>query len=150
MKTVTCVVAMALLCLVAACAPAAPAPTRVPEPTATLAEVRAAKVEHLAGLWFDGDSYIRAGEDGTWKAAQSIEGLDNPDWLMEGTWWFEDGVCYEENPMCQGVFVYDAYLRIEEGRAVRIAMTVIEVPDQPCSELTLGTQRVLVRVDREG
>jgi hypothetical protein len=84
MKTLSVLVVFVLLCLVAACAPAAPTPTRPPEPTATLAEVRATKVEHLAGLWHDGDSHVRAEVDGTWKAAQSIEGLDSPEWIMEG------------------------------------------------------------------
>jgi hypothetical protein len=49
--------------------------------------------------------------------------------------------------MCPGVWVYEAYLRIEEGRAVRITMTVIEEPDVRCGDLTLGTQRKLDRVD---
>jgi hypothetical protein len=130
-KKATVILLMLVLSLVAACASAATTPTRTPEPTATPLEVRATKPEHLAGLWCDGASYLRYEADGTWKAAQSIKGLDNPDWIMEGRCWFEDGVCYEENPMCMGIFGYEAFLRIEEARAVRIRMTVIEVPDQP-------------------
>jgi hypothetical protein len=147
-KKAVAITVIVVLQLVAACAPAAPTPTRTPEPTATPVEVRATKPEHLAGIWFDGASYQRYEADGSLTIAESIENLDS-DYIMTGRFWFEDGKYYEEPPICLGVFAYEAYLRIEEGRAVRIRMTVIDVPDPPCPDLTLGTQRKLVRVDQE-
>jgi hypothetical protein len=139
---------MAVLSLVASCAPAAPTPTRTPQPTATLVEVRATEPQHLAGIWFDGAAYLRFEADGTAKVAETIENLDKcPDFCMHGRYWFEDGIYYEEPPICVGIFAYEAYLRIEGGRAVRAHKTVIEVPDEPCPDLKLGTQRVLTRVD---
>jgi hypothetical protein len=139
---------MLVLTLAAACAPAAPTPTAAPEPQPTPVEVRATKPEHLAGIWFDGASYIRFEEDGTALAAETVENLGKcPDLCMHGRYWFEDGVYYEEPPICEGIFAYDAYLRIEDGRAVRARKTVIEVPEEPCPDLKIGTQRVLTRVD---
>lgn len=148
MKNTAPTLLMLVLSLVAACAPAAPTPTPTPVARPAPVEVRATKPEHLAGIWFDGASYQRYEADGSLTIAESIENLDS-DYIMTGRFWFEDGKYYEEPPICLGVFAYEAYLRIEEGRAVRIRMTVIDVPDPPCPDLTLGTQRKLVRVDQE-
>ena len=139
MKNAAATLLMMVFSLVAACAPAAPTPTPV--------EVIATKPEDLAGIWFDGASYHRFEVDGTIKMVESIEDLDDPNYRLLGKFWFEDGIYHEQNAFCLGVYVYEIYLRIEEGRAVRIRMTVIEVPERPCSVLSLGTQRTLVRVD---
>ena len=64
--------------LVMACAPAAPTPTRTPEPTATPVEVLATEPEHLEDIWFDGQNehYVRFDADGTVRAAGNPEDLD--------------------------------------------------------------------------
>jgi hypothetical protein len=137
---------MLLLTLVAACAPAAPTPTRIPEPTPTAVWILATEPEHLAGIWDDGAAYVRYAADGTETIAASIELLDS-DYVMTGKFWFEDGLFYEEPPVCISLFVCEFYLRIEEGRAVRARYTIIEEPDPPCPGYRKGTQRHLVRVD---
>jgi ABC-type transport system substrate-binding protein len=150
-RQATAVVVMLWLSLATACAPAAPTPT--PEPTPTPATVLATKPEHLAGTWFDplanhgGGMYHRFEENGTSRAAFSIEEFDNPDPSFAGTFWFENGLYHEKNPLCVGISVYEVYLQIEEGRAVRARMTVAEEPDPPCPDYRLGTQWKLVRAD---
>jgi hypothetical protein len=147
------IIVFVVLYLVTACAPAAPTPTRTPEPTVTPAEVRATKPEHLGGVWFDpfanhGEGmYHRFEGDGTTRAAFSIEEFDNPDPSFAGTFWFENGSYHETNPLCEGIIVYEVYLQIEEGRAVRARMMVAQEPDPPCPDYRLGTQWKLVRVD---
>jgi hypothetical protein len=132
MKTVTWVVAIALLCLVAACAPAAPTPTPTPEPRPTPVEVLATKPEHLAGLWtaveYDRRLYIRFEPDGTMKWDYDVA---EPTRAQE-RFWFEDGVYYEESSYCVPIGSYRAYLRIEEGRAVALRFEVIDDSDPSC------------------
>jgi hypothetical protein len=147
MNKVAAVVVMLVLSLVTACAPAAPAPTATPQPTATPVEVRATKVEHLVGIWFDGDAYGRYEADGTSTWAESIENLDIPHLCAGGTFWFEDGIYYEEGWYCEGIWGCEAYLRIEEGRAVRLRLKVVEAPEQPCDVFGLSWDRTLVRAD---
>jgi hypothetical protein len=147
MKKTTAVVVMAVLCLLAACAPAAPTPTRTPEPTATPVDVRATEPEHLVGTWFDGASWFRFEADGTVYGGESLEQLDNPEFRFEGRFWFEDGLYHEENPICAGIYVYEAWLLIQEGRAVRARMTEIDVPDQTCPDRRLRRLWNLMRVD---
>jgi hypothetical protein len=144
-KKATVVFVMLVLSLVTACAPAAPTPTLGPA-RPTPVEVLATKPEHLASLWFDGASYQRYEPDGTITVAESIENLDS-DYVMTGRFWFKDGIYYEEPPVCMSLLVYEAYLQIEEGRAVRARLTIIEEPDPPCSGYGRGTQRRLERVD---
>jgi hypothetical protein len=135
-----------VLGLATACAPARPTPTRAPEPTATPVWILATEPEHLAGIWFDGAAYVRYDADGTETIAPSIENLDT-DYVMTGEFWFEDGLFYEEPPVCISLFVCEFYLLIEEGRAVRARYTIIEEPDPPCPGYRRGSQRNLVRVD---
>ena len=146
MKNSAATLLMLVLSIVTACAPAAPTPTRTPEPTATPVEVRATKPEHLAGIWYDGASYQRWEADGSITIAESVENLDS-DYVMTGRFWFEDGIYYEEPPVCLSILVYEAYLQIEQGRAVRARLTIIEEPDPPCEGYRPGTQRRLMRVD---
>jgi hypothetical protein len=146
MKNTAPTLLMLVLSLVAACAPAAPTPTPTPVARPTPVEVRATKPEHLAGIWFDGASYGRYDADGTITIAESIENLDS-DYVMTGRFWFEDGIYYEEPPVCLSLLVYEVYLQIEEGRAVRARLTIIEEPDPPCPGYGRGTQRRLERVD---
>jgi hypothetical protein len=137
-----------------ACAPAAPTPTRTPEPTATPAEVRATKTEHLAGIWYipaarvgESRQYFRFGADGTALRATTLEALaNNPQ--VDGRFWFEDGAYHiGDDPNCEGVGVYAAYLRIREGQAVGLRMVVIEESDPSCLERRLGAEIRFVRVD---
>jgi hypothetical protein len=144
-KKATAIAVMIVVGLATACTGAAPTPT--PEPTAMPVEVRASRPEHLAGTWFDGASYFRFGADGTVHAAESMESLDNPDYRMEGRFWFEDGMYHEENRLCVGIYVYEAFLRIQEGRAVRARMTEIDVPDHTCPDRRLRRLWSLARVD---
>jgi hypothetical protein len=140
-------IVMAVLTMAAACTPADPTATPTPKPTATPVEVRATKVEHLVGIWSDGDSYGRHEADGTITWAESIENLDIPHLCAGGRFWFVDGIHYEESFYCEGVFGCEAYLRIQDGRAVRLRLHAVEVPDQPCDVLSLTRDRILVRVD---
>ncbi len=91
--------------------------------------------------------YFRWEADGTAKRASTLDDLEeNPD--IDGRFWFEDGVYYVgDDPNCEGIGVYEAYLRIEGGRAVRLRMKVIEASDPSCLERRLGTQVKFVRVD---
>jgi hypothetical protein len=121
------VIALLVLILVIACAPAAPPPTRTPEPTPTPVEVLATKPEHFEGIWFGTTSYQRWDADGTIRVADSPQGLDN-ELSIIGTWWFEDGMLYEDSLGCEEIGVYRVYLRIREGRAVRLRQEVVEDP----------------------
>ncbi len=151
MKNTAATLLMLVLSLVTACTPAAPTSTPTPEPTATPVEVTATKPEHLAGIWVsqlsDGPAYFRFDADGTVHVGQSLEGLDDADSRLEGTFWFEDGLYHEENALCAGTYVYEASLQIQEGRAVRARMNEIEVPGMECIDRRLRRLWVLVRLD---
>jgi hypothetical protein len=134
-KKATVVLLMLVLSLVAACAPAAPAPTRTPEPTPV--EVLATKPEHLEGIWqLGGDvgfsptwggRYYRWDADGTVWWAEDPEVTTN---LFSAQYWFEDGLYYEgESQVCIRTGSYEAYLEIQEGRAVRLRLQVIDDAD---------------------
>jgi hypothetical protein len=153
-KKAIAVVVMVVLSFATACAAAAPTPSQTPEPTATPAEVRATEAEHLAGIWFipagrPGDSalYFRWEADGTARRASTLKGLEqNP--TIDGRFWFEDGAFYvADDPNCEGVGVYEVYLRIQEGRAVGLRMKVIEASDPSCPERRLGAEVKFVRAD---
>jgi hypothetical protein len=146
-KKAVAVVVMAVLGLATACAPAAPTPTRAPEPTPMPVEVLATKGEHLVGIWFDGASYGRYEADGTITWAESLANLDTGQFCQGGRFWFEDGIYYEESFYWKGAFGCEPYLRIEEGRAVRLRLHVVEVPEQRTDALGLSKDRVLWRVD---
>jgi hypothetical protein len=134
-KKATAAFVMLVLSLVAACAPAAPTPTRTPEPAATPAEVLATKAEHLAGIWrlggeevwFSptyGGRYYRWDLDGTVWWAEDPEMTTT---LFSASYWFEDGAYHEgESEVCFSAGSYEAYLIIEGGRAVRLRLQVIE------------------------
>jgi hypothetical protein len=147
MRRATVLVMMVVLSLAAGCSASAPTRTPTPQPTATPVEVLATEPEHLVGTWFDGASYFRFEADGTVYGAESMDGLDNPDFRFRGRFWFEDGLYHEENPICPSIYVYQASLRIQEGRAVRARMTEIDVPDQTCPDRRLRRLWSLVRVD---
>ena len=130
MTKTTAVLVVVVLSLVAACAPAAPTPTRAPEPTATLAEVRATKPEHLAGIWVvpwdnpDGQLYVRFEGDGIMCHTYSPQELE--ECPADGTrFWFEDGVYYEDFGQCLTIGSYRAYLEIQGGQAVGLRFEVI-------------------------
>jgi hypothetical protein len=136
-RKATVVVMMTALSLATACGPAAPTPTRAPEPTATPAEVRATKPEHLAGIWqlggevgFSptwGGRYYRWDPDGTVWWAEDPEMATN---LFSASYWFEDGVYYEgESQVCLRTGSYEAYLEIQDGRAVRLRLRLIDEAD---------------------
>ena len=144
-KKATAVCAMLVLSLVTACAPSPP--TRTPERAATPVEVLATKPEDLAGIWFDGAWYHRFEADGTIKTVESIDDFDDPNYRLLGSFWFEDGMYYEQNAFCVGIYAYDIYLAIEKGRAVGLRMTLIEEGDPPCVNGRLDSQLQLVRVD---
>jgi hypothetical protein len=129
------VIVIMVLSLLVACAPPAPTPTLAAQPTATLAEVRVTKAEHLAGIWrlgggedlFSptyGGRYYRWDPDGTvWWAENS----DMTGTLFSTRYWFEDGVYYEEeSSVCLGNGSYGAYVVIEGGTAARLRLEVIE------------------------
>ena len=143
----TTIFVIVVLGLATACTGAAPTPTRAPEPTATPAEVRATKLEHMVGIWRDIDTYYRFQADGTITWAESMENLDIAEHSLSGRCWFENGILYEELPVCEAILVQEAYLRIEEGRAVRLRQVTIEKPDPPCPGHGLGMDRLAVRVD---
>jgi hypothetical protein len=151
-RKVIAVIVVVVLQLVTACTPAAPTPAS--QPTDALVEVRATKPEHLAGIWFipagrPGETavYFRWEADGTAKRASSLDGLEeNPD--IDGRFWFEDGVYYvDEDPNCEGIGVYEVYLRILGDRAVALRTKVIEESDPSCPERRLGAQLRFIRVD---
>jgi hypothetical protein len=144
-KKATAVYVMLVLSLVTACGLAAP--TATPEPAATPVEVLATKPEDLAGIWFDGAWYHRFDADGTIKTVESIDHFDDPNYRLLGVFWFEDGMYYERHAFCVGNYAYDIYLRMEEGRPVRLRMTLIEEGDPPCVNGRLDSQLQLVRVD---
>jgi len=151
MKNTAATLLMLVLGLVTACTPAAPTPTPTPVPTATPVEVTATKPEHLAGIWLSGlgdvTSYFRFQADGTLHVAQSLEGLDDADTRLEGRFWFEDGLYHEENRLCAGTYVYEAFLGIQEGQAVRARMREVDVPGMECIDRRLRRLWSLVRVD---
>jgi hypothetical protein len=136
-KSAAAVVMMVIVCLAASCTTAAPTPTRAPEPTATPAEVRATKPEHLEGIWrlggevafgpTYGGRYYRWDSDGTVWWADDPEMTTN---LLSAIYWFEDGVYYEgESQVCVRTGSYEAYLAIEEGRAVRLRLQLVDDAD---------------------
>jgi len=141
---------VAVLGLVAACAHTAPTQTRAPQPRATPVEVLATKPEHLAGIWINpaggvwgiGGPYFQFNADGIIKRAETAEGLQEEPY-MEGNFWIEDGVYYEEGPYCEPIASYRVYLEIEEGRAVGLRFEEIDDPDEDC-----GTERSRVRKAR--
>ena len=153
MKKAIAVLLMVVLHLVTACAPAAPTPTRTPEPTATPIEVLATKPEHLEGIWLNRTSpyagpprYYRFEADGTVKSGESLEELqENP--FIDGRFWFEGGVYYEEGQYCVPIGSYRAYLNIEEGRAVALRFEEIDDSDPSCFERSWPRQGEFVRVD---
>ncbi|UCC75880.1 MAG: WD40 repeat domain-containing protein, partial [Anaerolineales bacterium] len=104
--------------------PSAPALAGAPQPTPTPVEILVTKPEHLAGIWFNpiGERwgqgpYYRFDADRTVKRGFTLEALqENP--FIEGRFWFEDGVYYEEGQVCSPVGSYRVYLESEGGRAV--------------------------------
>ena len=76
-----------------------------------------------------------------------MEILDDPNYRLLGTFWFEDGIYREQPVFCLGIYTYEIHLRIEEGRAVRLRMTLLEEGDPPCVNGRLDSQMTLVRVD---
>ena len=146
-KRVAAWTVLVALGLVSTCAPAAPTPTATPQPTATPVEVLATMPEHLEGTWYDGASWFRFEANGTVYGGESLEQLDNPDYRFEGKFWFEDGLYHEENSICAGIYIYEAALRIEEGRAVSARMTEVDVPDHTCPDRRLRRLWKLERVD---
>jgi hypothetical protein len=156
-KKTTTFVVIVVLHLVAACAPGAPTPTRTPEPTATLAELRATSAEHIAGIWLWsgevvppaswGGAYYRWDADGTVWWADDAEMTTN---LFSAKFWFEDGLYYEdENPMSEGLGIYEVYLRIQGGRAVILRMKRIsdDVDDLRLRAMRYGDGHFFRRVD---
>jgi hypothetical protein len=144
MKMVTLVAVVAVLCLVVACAPPAPTPTPTLEPVPLPLWIVATEPEHLKGTWFVeaymADHYFRWDEDGTiWLG-------DPPNkW---GRFWFEEGLYYEERPDLPGIGVYEAHLQIQEGRAVRLRMEVVEdTRDYTTGVFRYPTTRPFVRSD---
>ena len=129
----TAALVMLVLTLGTACAPVAPTPTQGPQPTAASAEVQATKPEHMAGVWRlggDADSqtyggrYYRWDADGTVWWAEDREMTTN---LFSASYWFEDGVYYEgQSQVCYRTGLYEVYLEIEGGRAVRLRLQVID------------------------
>jgi hypothetical protein len=143
-RRATVVVAIAMLSVVTACTTAAPTPT--PEPTPTPVEILATKPEHLAGIWFDGQAqqYQQWDADGTIKGARDAEDLDQESSFV-GTFWFEEGVYYEDSPIwCVEMGAYKVYLRIEAGKAVGLRMELVE---DPCLDRRQAYRRRMVRVD---
>lgn len=133
-RTATTVVVVLVLSIATACAPAAPTPTRAPQPRPTPVEVRATQPEHMAGIWrLGGDvgfsptwggRYYRWDPDGTVWWAEDAEMTEN---LFSAKYWFEDGVYYEEaSQVCIRTGSYEAYLQIQEGRAVRLRLQLID------------------------
>jgi hypothetical protein len=149
----TTVFAIAVLSLAAACTGAAPTPTRTPEPTPTPAVVLATKPEHLAGIWLNRATpygnpprYYRFEADGTVKSGESLEELqENP--FIDGRFWFEGGVYYEEGQYCVPIGSYQAFLDIEEGRAVALRFEEIDDSDPSCFERSWPRQAEFARVD---
>jgi hypothetical protein len=146
-KAAAVVVVLVILSLAVGCGTPAPTRTPTPQPTGTPVEVLATKGEHLVGIWFDGDSYGRYEADGTITWAESMANLNTGQYCQAGRFWFEDGIYYEESFYYEGAFGCEPYLRIEEGRAVRLRLHVVEVPEQPSDALGMGRDRILVRVD---
>jgi hypothetical protein len=154
MKTVTRVVVSVLLCLVAACAPAAPTPMPTPEPTPTPIWILATRVEHLVGVWVgnfrwhDGIRYERREADGTiW--AWYEQGVDEVGPRLAGRFWFEDGVCYEEEgDICSPVGSYRVYLEIVGGSAVGLRFEVIDDWEPECVWRLYARRQKWTRVDR--
>ena len=154
-KRVAVVLALAVLSLVTACAPAAPTPTLTPEPTATPVEVLATKPEHLVGIWFNPVCFGREPSgvhyqfeaDGTRRAAYFLDYLHEG---SEGTgvFWFEDGVYYEEDDTCDAVGSYRVYLRIEEGHPIALRFDEIDDSDGSCLLRRVCRRGVFVRVER--
>ena len=137
MKKAAAALAMLALSLVTACTAAPPTPTRAPEPTATPAEVKATKPEHLAGIWQLGGAvgfsptwggrYYRWDPDGTVWWAEDAEMSTN---LFSAEYWFEDGIyCEGESQVCIRTGSYEAYLEIEAGRAVRLRLQLVDDAD---------------------
>jgi hypothetical protein len=112
-----------------------------------LAVVLATKPEHLAGIWNNalgnlwglGGPYFLFAADGTIKRAETAEDLQETTYV-EGRYWFEEGVYYEEGLYCERIGSYRAYLYIVEGRAVRLRFEEIDDPDDEC-----GGERSRVR-----
>jgi WD40 repeat protein len=134
--------------------PAAAALAPAPEATATPGEILASKPEHLAGIWFNpigetwgtGGPYFRFEADGTVKRGDTFDELQgNP--FIDGRFWFEDGVYYEEGPLCLPLGSYRVYLESEEGRAVRLRFEEIDDSDPSCDERSMVRQAQFVRVD---
>jgi hypothetical protein len=153
-KRTTTVLAIVALSIVSACAPPAPTPTRTLEPTGTPVEVLATKCEHLAGVWFNPQRESRTGRgvyyrfeaDGSIYWAYTPEDLQrNPD--VEGRFWFEDGVYYEEGYICLPIGSYRAYLEIKEGRAVGLRFEEVDDSDRSCFERSDEKKVKYVRVD---
>jgi hypothetical protein len=145
-KGSTAVFVIAVLSLVTACAPAAPTPTRTPQPTGTPVEVLATKAEHLEGIWLDAEAqqYQQWDLDGTISGARSVEDLDKESSFV-GRFWFEEGIYHEDSPVwCVGIGAYKVYLRIEAGRAVGLRTELVE---DPCRDRSVSYRRPLVRVD---
>jgi hypothetical protein len=146
--------AIVVLSLVAACIPAEPTPTPTPQPTATPVWIQATKPEHLAGIWFNPQRAYRDGrgffyrfeEDGTIYWAPTLEDLqENPD--VEASFWFQDGVYYEEGYHCVPIGSYRAYLHIAEGRAVELRFEEIDDSDRSCFERRYEKRVKYERID---
>ena len=118
---------MVVLSLASACAPVAPMPMPTPEPKPSPVWILASEPGHLEGIWFFryamADNYFWWGADGTiWKTKEAKENTRD----IWGRFWFEEGVYYEERVGVPGIGSYEAHLEIQEGRAVRLRMKVVE------------------------
>jgi hypothetical protein len=91
-------------------------------------------------------SYYRFEADGTLKGGDTPEELqENP--LLEGRFWFEGGIYYEESQLCLSIGSYRVYLYIEEGRAVALRFDEIDDRDPVCWERKRSRLTRLLRVD---
>lgn len=137
-KKAAAVVVMVVACLAASCTAAAPTPTRAPETTPTPVEVLATKAEHLEGTWlirYAGPSAAlynnRWDADGTMWCLRN-RGQMQGDWEVCGTFWFEDGIYYEDSDACFVTGSYRAYLTIEGGQAVGLRFEEVDDSDLSC------------------
>jgi WD40 repeat protein len=133
--------------------PSAPALAGTPEPTPTAVEILATKPEHLAGTWLNRATpygnpprYYRFEADGTVKSAFTLEELQESPWI-DGRFWFEGGVYYEEGQYCVPIGSYRVFLQSEGGRAVALRFEEIDDSDPSCFERSWPRQAQFARVD---
>jgi hypothetical protein len=147
-KKTAAVLAIAFVSFVTACAPAAPTPTQIPEPTATSVEVTATKAEHMVGIWRVprpiGVDYFWWDTDGTvWQADSLSDSVSE----VIGEFWFEDGVYYEKTQYCEVIGVYEVHLEVRGAKAVLLRMKLIEDCGDPTCVRRQWYRSVFVRVE---